>query len=134
MPRTDRLDSYLAGEKLKSFSWGVDNGDCLLFLLGWAETIGRADLAQSWRGLYATEDEARALLERRGGAVTAGRSMFGPPRIGTPAVRGDVGLLAHDGWHFGMICTGNMWALRAGLRGIRLTRRPADIVWDMGFL
>jgi hypothetical protein len=130
MPATDLLDLYIEDEKSKPFAWGQENGDCLLFLLGWTERCGRTS-PSSWRGAYACEAEAKALLAAAGGAVVAVTETLGTPRIGSPAARGDVGLLSVDDWHLGMICTGSMWVLRAGTRGVRLTRSAPEIIWDM---
>lgn len=130
----DLLDTYLAEERLQPFEWSsLRNGDCQLFVLGWAERIGWPGAGLSWRGRYRTEDEARALLHRRGGSVAAGCDIFGPPRMTSKARRGDIALLDIDGWHLGMICTGRMWAFRAGERGVSLSKRDPDVVWDMRF-
>lgn len=59
--------------------------------------------------------------------------MLGPPAMGAPARRGDVGLMAFDGWPLGMICTGAMWAFRHGTRGIRMIRCEPEIFWNVGF-
>lgn len=116
------------------FSWdSAANGDCLLFLAGWAEQIGFTDAGAKWRGAYASELQARATLERQGGAVWAVTEVMGPPRMGSQAQRGDIALLAHEGWHLGLICTGRMWALRA-VRGIGLTRRQPEFIWPAGFV
>ncbi|MBP1849700.1 DUF6950 family protein [Rhizobium halophytocola] len=134
MRETDELDDYLAQERAQAFEWtGQRNGDCQLFPIGWAERIGWPLAGASWRGRYSSEEEARALVDRRGGLVSAGCELFGPPRIGSAAQRGDVGLLAAEGWHLGMICTGSMWVIRAGDRGIRFCRREPDIIWDLRF-
>ena len=131
---TDHLDAYLAHERSRPFEWtSLANGDCQLFVAGWAERIGWPDAGAPWRGLYSSEDSARRLMEERGGAVWAWTNQLGPPRIGSDARRGDVGLLAVDGWHLGMICTGRLWVLRDGKRGIRFCHRSADIAWDMDF-
>lgn len=129
----DRLDLYLAQERLKPFDWtSACNGDCLLLLLGWWEFAAGRSAGSHWRGSYADEAGARQGLEAFGGAIAAVCDIVGPPRIGSSAVRGDIGLLEIDGWHLGMICTGAMWATRAGTRGIRLLRRDADIAWPVG--
>ncbi|KQS90296.1 hypothetical protein [Rhizobium sp. Leaf386] len=130
----DLLDAYIAIERTRPFEWsGLANGDCKLFVLGWAERIGFADAGRDWRGRYCCESEARALLHLRGGAIAAGIALFGPPRMGSAARRGDVGLLPYEDWHVGVICTGTMWALRNGERGIRMTCVEPELSWDLGF-
>lgn len=128
MRATDLLDRYLAEERTKPFAWGQGNGDCLLFVLGWLEMAGRRS-GTAWRGSYADEVGARRKLDRFGGAVAAVCDVLGPPRMGSSAERGDVGLLEVDGWHLGLVCTGRLWALRDGRRGIGFVRRPVDLVW-----
>jgi hypothetical protein len=132
MRTTDDLDRYVARERMKPFAWGTDNGDCLLFLLGWAERLGH-EASHQWRGAYSDEAGARAALEAFGGAPAAVSDVLGDPIEGRAPQRGEVGLLAADGWYLGMICTGKMWVLRAGIRGVRFSRRPADIVWATGY-
>lgn len=128
----DLLDGYLAAERQMPFEWSsLRNGDCQLFILGWAERIGWPEAGMAWRGRYSSEAEARALLKSRGGSIIAGCEIFGPPRMGSSPRRGDIGLLEVDGWHLGVICTGRMWAFRAGKRGVCLSRRDAEVVWDM---
>lgn len=131
--KADLLNEYLAAERLKPFAWGAENGDCLLFLLGWAEKLGRM-ASVDWRGMYRTEQGARASLEWFGGAIAAVTDVLGPPRIGSNPLRGDVGLIEIDGWHLGVICTGEMWVLRAGEAGVRFMKIQPAVVWPTGFL
>ncbi|MCC2608395.1 DUF6950 family protein [Neorhizobium petrolearium] len=133
MRETDLLDRYLAEEKEKTFRWGEENGDCLLFLLGWAELAAGAHASRPWRGEYGDHQGAWWMLERFGGAIAAVIDVLGPPRLGSDARRGDIGLMAANGWHLGMICTGSMWVLRAGTRGVKFTRSAPDICWDLRF-
>lgn len=132
MRETDLLDRYLAQERARPFVWGRGNGDCLLFLLGWAE-LHSLKASHQWRGTYSDEQSARKSLDAFGGAAAAVCDVLGPPRMGSLAQRGDVGLLETDGWHLGMICTGSMWALRDGRRGVRMVRRAPNMVWPVGF-
>lgn len=134
MRETDLLDRYLLQERGRPFEWtSLANGDCQLFPCGWAEVAGWPSAGVPWRGHYRCEDEARALLSARGGAVVAWTDLLGPPRMGSAPQRGDIGLLETDGWHLGMICTGSMWAFRDGRRGVRLVRACPDIFWSVGF-
>lgn len=124
----DALDRYIAQERMRSFTWGTGNGDCLLFALGWVERNGyRASV--NWRGRYHDEGGARRELGNFGGAVAAVTDVLGAPSVGGPAGRGDVGLLEIEDWHLGMICTGKLWALRHGTRGVRLQLCRPGIVW-----
>jgi hypothetical protein len=129
----DLLDDYLAEERLKPFAWGGGNGDCLLFLAGWAERLRWPQAGQPWRGRYADEAGARALLAASGGPVEAISSVVGQPSTELNHRRGDLGLFPLDDWFMGMISTGTMWALRHGERGIVLWRRQPAFVWSMGF-
>ncbi|TWG90312.1 hypothetical protein L598_000700000680 [Mesorhizobium sp. J18] len=133
MRETDLLDCYLAGEKRKPFEWGKGNGDCLLFLLGWAEIATNRTATVVWRDMYRTEHGAHVALEEFGGAVAAVTDVLGAPRMGSEAKRGDVGLLEVQDWFLGMICTGRMWVLRAGEKGVRFTMRQPDMIWPVGF-
>lgn len=128
MRATDPLDAYLAAERMKPVDWGFDNGDCMLLLLGWAELWGwRASV--SWRGTYCDEDGARRRLDEQGGQISVVCDVLGPPRMGSPAARFDVGLIPFGEWFVGAICTGGMWAFRAPSRGIAMIRRDVDLVW-----
>jgi len=122
----DLLDQYLAEEIQRPFEWGCRNGDCLLFLLGWAELCGKK-ASRQWRGSYTSEDGARSALFNFGGAKAALFDVFGQQSECSPS-RGDVGLLRYDDWHLGVICTGRMWVMRAGTRGVSFTRRCPEIV------
>lgn len=134
MPETDQLDLYLAQEAVRPFDWSATgNGDCQLFVAGWAERIGWPDAGADWRGRYACELEARMLIEARGGLVAVWCGLFGPPRMGGNAERGDIGLFKIDGWHIGAISTGREWMLRAGVKGVRALRRAPDVIWDLRF-
>ncbi|MER8827238.1 hypothetical protein NKH73_14210 [Mesorhizobium sp. M0938] len=129
----DLLDDYLARERESDFVWGEGNGDCILFLIGWGKLIKGVDFGVSWRGLYHSKEEARALLERRGGLIAHMVEYLGAPRMGSPAVRGDVGILQTRDWTFGMIFDGHSWAMRDHPKGVRHLRIGVDCVWSMGF-
>lgn len=130
----DRLDFYLAAERKMPFEWGRRNGDCLLFLLGWAEQLGYAS-ETIWRCAYEDEKGARQILAAFGGAPAAVLSVIGRSWTcaANSAARGDLGLMAVDGWFLGMICTGRYWVLRAGEGGLRYTRARPDLLWNMDF-
>jgi hypothetical protein len=129
----DLLDVYLAEERLKPFVWGEGNGDCLLFLAGWAERLRWPQAGLPWRGKYSDEDGARRLLAASGGAVEAISSVVGRPSTELGFKRGDLGLVPMDDWFLGMISTGTMWAVRSGRNGIVLWRRQPAFVWALGF-
>lgn len=133
MRETDLLDLYLAKERACPFEWtSLSNGDCLLFALGWAERLGFHS-PTPWRGSYSTEREARHLLQKAGGPVAAITDVLGPPRMASPASRGDIALIAVRDRIFGAVCTGNMWAFRAIEGGVGFCRLPADVVWNTRF-
>ncbi|TPJ76187.1 hypothetical protein FJ422_30340 [Mesorhizobium sp. B2-6-3] len=131
--KPDLLALYLAEERQRPFAWGQGNGDCLLFLLGWAERAAGRMASVAWRGAYRDEAGARMCLEAFGGAPWAVCDVLGPPRMGSEARRGDVGLFETEGWHLGMICTGRLWVMRAHEQGIRYARLKPELVWSMGF-
>ena len=133
MRETDRLDLYLAEERAKPFEWSSRaNGDCLLFLLGWAERLGLC-AATHWRGAYACETGARMALHRFGGELVAITEVLGPPRMGSSALRGDIGLMTVRSRTFGVISTGGMWAFRAIEGGVGFCRLPVDTCWNTRF-
>lgn len=128
MPETDLLTRYIAAERMKPVSFGSGNGDCMLFLLGWVELWGwRA--SDRWRGTYRDEDGARRRLDEQGGQVAVICDVLGPPRMGAPTARFDVGLIPFGDWFVGAICTGGMWAFRTPSRGMAMIRREVDLVW-----
>lgn len=126
---SDLLAHYLSEERMKPFEWGRGNGDCLLFLAGWGILLNGVDFAEDFRGRYSDEAGAHRVIDARGGAVAFVASVSGARKRSGQQLRGDVGLLAFNGWHLGMICTGDLWAARAGDRGIRYVRRPPDFIW-----
>lgn len=128
----DLLDAYLAEERLKPFVWGEGNGDCILFVAGWVDRLRGTAFGDMARGRYSNEAEARVVIDRHGGAVELFRELLGPAGA-SPWRRGDVALRPFNDWWLGMICTGDMWAARAGKRGIVLWRRAPAFVWSMGF-
>ncbi|MBO0141516.1 hypothetical protein JZX87_10110 [Agrobacterium sp. Ap1] len=129
MRETDLLDKYLAEEKGKPFSWdSFGTGDCMTFVAGWGMLLNGIDFAAHLRGRYSDEAGARAMLNAEGGAVVFFDRVSGPRKA--EGERGDIGLMAFNGWHLAMICTGSMWVLRAGTSGIRYIRRPPEFVWS----
>lgn len=107
-----RLSRFLSAAAQRQFAWGQH--DCILFAAGWVREISGVDPAANWRGHYATEREAKAILASFGGI---GRVMEltlaanGWRRVSTCAPEaGDVVLAApHDGrgQHCAGIATGN---------------------------
>lgn len=127
MFETDALDRYVAGEWGGRFVWGSRNGDCLLFLLGWAEANGHG-ASVAWRERYVNAAEADALLEAFGGAVAAVTDVLGPPRMGSAPLRGDVGLIETRGRWLGVIWTGKTCLARRA-RGLASLGVAPDIAW-----
>lgn len=133
MRETDALDHYLDAERAKPFEWSSRaNGDCLLFLLGWAETLG-FHASTAWRHAYSCESGARLALHRFGGEVIAITDVLGPPRMGSLPKRGDVGLMRVRSRTFGVISTGHMWAFRAIEGGVGYCGLPVEFCWNTRF-
>jgi hypothetical protein len=66
-----RLRHYLETERSKSFSW-ADGVDCITLIAGAALVMTSDDILADVRGLYSSEDEAKALLRRLGFEDMAG--------------------------------------------------------------
>ena len=115
------LGDYLLSQR--GVTWQAGTADCCTLPAGWVETWGSGDPMTAWRGLYATDEEAEALVTASGGLLAmweAGMAGKGEP---TEALReGDVGViravaLSGEATEVGAIWTGRRWAFRvpAGL-------------------
>lgn len=85
------LLAYLAGRSTTPFAWGSDANDCVSFAAGAVQAqTGVNPLADL--GGWATEDEAREVLEGYGGLAAAVNTVLQPvaPAL---AQRGDVALV-----------------------------------------
>ena len=63
------LSAYISAAGRRGFIWGEH--DCIVFGANWVEHLTGRDPIAAYRGRYATEEEARALLEAAGGAAMA---------------------------------------------------------------
>ncbi len=105
----DALSQYLHQEvKSGIFTWHDRN--CLLFVSRWIDLVRGSSISERWIGAVQTEPQARAYIASVGGAVQLFTEVLGAPAAATEFKRGDVGLLAFDGWHLGITCTGKQWA------------------------
>lgn len=127
------LGAYLKAAAAQPHTWGVS--DCCTFPGDWCVAQGRADPMARWRGRYASEAEAMALIERDGGLLamfTVGCAEAGLPEVDEPQ-RGDIGVLLAptcDGTpHVGGIFDGRRWALLADPHGIVVVSAVAERVW-----
>jgi hypothetical protein len=59
------LASFLSAAAARGFVWGEH--DCMLFVADWAKRLTGQDPGAPWRGTYATQAEAEAILVRGGG-------------------------------------------------------------------
>lgn len=131
-PRAARLRAYLHALARTPFAWGQD---CLTGTVGgWIRAERGVDPAATWRGRYASEAEALALIAAAGGlealvdrelaAVGIGRARF--------AELGDVGLVRAVTRRgpdlIGAIFTGERWAATTA-RGLTAGPGPAVAVW-----
>lgn len=88
------LSAYLSAAAGKRFRWG--SHDCMLFAADWAIARTGVDPAAAWRGTYATEAAARAIIDRFGGPLRFMRAHLhetGWRKTAHPA-RGDIGLVS----------------------------------------
>lgn len=111
------------GDYLKaacSHRWEPGKRDCCTLPADWAVTWGRGDPMAEWRGLYATDVEARSLVARAGGLANLWQR--GLEAIDVWGVNdlapGDIGVIIAVGQdavaeHVGAIWTGKRWAFRA---------------------
>ncbi len=94
----ERLAAVIAAARGRPFAWG--RHDCCLFAAECVAAITGVDPAAGWRGRYASENEALALVRTEGHegvreAVAAVADQQGWPAIAVAAARrGDVAWLA----------------------------------------
>lgn len=101
------------------FRWG--QSDCLLFCAEWIKQRTGIDVGTCFRGTYATEQEAQALIVRHGGFAALAEAAF--ERAGAQCPRlerrqleaGAVGIVADpDTWQMrGGVCTGRGWIMKS---------------------
>jgi hypothetical protein len=112
------LAATLHAWRTTPFVWG--KADCLISTGDYAGVLTGTDPAAPWRGTYATEAEAMAILGREGGpAAVLGRALLG---AGLEAVaepmRGDCVSVGLNGHEVGGICLGDRVGLRLAGRGL----------------
>jgi hypothetical protein len=111
--------------------------DCVLVLADWLLICGRnRDPAEGYRGAYADEDGYRAILAPAGGLARFVRSMAAEMCLARVraciAPEGAIGVVRHEGQHFGAIRTpSGRWAIKAndGLLMLRDARVVA--AWEV---
>ena len=109
------LAKYMRQAEARRFQFGA--WDCCLWVAGWIQAKRGIDVAAAWRGRYATEKAAAALIFRAGGltqllddiALAHGLERTEDPQIG------DVGVVwvetARGREHAAAIRTGIGWAV-----------------------
>lgn len=109
----ERLAAFVEARRRAPFVWGEN--DCALFAADWVREATGVDHAEAWRG-YATEVEARAIIDTAGGMD---RLVPLPARPVLSAQRGDVVLAEQDDGRqtFGVVIGGGMYAC-PGPRGL----------------
>lgn len=108
--------------------------DCCTLPCDWAVAQGWPDPMAAWRGTYASEREAQAIIVKAGGLLSLFQEGFEqagiPPRYGLPQP-GDVGVLRIGSEEAGSIYTGPRWAFVAerGLGFASVDESAIAAVW-----
>lgn len=123
------LSKYLDTSERKRWKWGSE--DCALWPANWALALTGRDPAAKWRGSYADDVTARAIIEASGGYLGLVREgLEGTGWTPTDDLEsGDIGVvegvLAMSGvcaieGQIAAIRVGGFWTVRAvhGLRGV----------------
>jgi len=134
------LHNFLEARRPMPFAWGQN--DCALFAADAVAAVTGDDPGAAWRGTYATQTEAEALIEKSCGApglaafaawLTAQHAMAERPVL--MAQRGDVVLLVNpDGSEsLGIVGLNGLHALFVTETGLRRTRvRNCTKSWKVG--
>ena len=119
------------------FCWGGQGGDdCLMFCASWIEHVTGVDPVADFRGAYATEEEAHAIIDQHGGIVALVDEMAargGFERTDAPQ-DGDVGIIVAPAGlggtltQIGAIKFGPLWAV-IGPAGVRAKRAECVAAW-----
>lgn len=116
------------------FVWGAR--DCCTSACDALIALGFPDAAASWRGRYADEAEAEAILAAGGGmaqVVGAAFAAQGWPPIAPEAARlGDLGLVMSALGPSLALFDGARWRFKSPRRGVRRARRAA-YAWATGY-
>lgn len=123
------LGAFLDEAARTPFAWGVH--DCLLFTADWIRVRTGIDPAAPWRGTYASEDEAQAILTRYGGlaAFAAARAIEADLVPATPHL-GAVGLVRSGTVTTGALFDGLRWVTPSA-RGLFARRAAPVAVWGL---
>ncbi len=70
------LADFLSAAAARGFAWGTH--DCMMLAADWARVLTRRDPAAGWRGSYADEAGAAAIVEHAGGAILHMQRTLGP--------------------------------------------------------
>lgn len=127
------LSEFIA--KSRKRQWQPNVMDCCAWPAEWVMLNGHPDPMTRWRGAYATEAEAEALIAEAGaleGLWRIGMGDVGLPEVDTPE-KGDIGLIRVIGVHgletvIGGICTGQRWVFLT-YNGIGQCRAEHITVW-----
>ena len=122
----DLLTAYIERKRHEAFAWG--SNDCCLFAADWVLVSTGRDIAQEWRGKYATAYAALRFL-KAGGGIENLVERAGGERVATGlARRGDlVAQDCGDGVALG-VCIGNSAAFVTA-NGIGFVPFPLGSVW-----
>lgn len=111
--------------------WG--RFDCTMFVGEWVATVTGADPAAEWRGRYATEAQAEAILSGLGGMTAAygvRLAAIGAAPTDAPAL-GDVGVITPAIGPTGAIRGSRGWWCFAGGRCIEHAGAPVLAAWRL---
>lgn len=122
------IEETLKRWRQSRFAYGKT--DCLMSLGAYAAEMGGKDVGAAWRGLYHTEEKAKAIIAAYGGPQGL-IDLAGFPRIDpADAQRGDIVVIQiRDGDKLGGICTGPGVAVRGERTVIELSRHLINIVF-----
>lgn len=128
----ERLAAAVEARTERPFAWGEH--DCFLFAADVVLAVTGQDPAAAWRGRYASEEEAEALIASLGGreaALVAAMAQFGAPEIRpTFAQRGDLVLVTiGNDIACGVILDGDRVVAPGAERLLALPRRLVLRAW-----
>lgn len=121
---TDAVDDTLGMWRRGRFAWG--DTDCMLSIGDYAAAQGAQDVTGLFRGRYADEPGADAMLTLYGGPSGI-IDMAGLARV-SEARRGDVVVIDTGTAHVGGLCTGAGVAIRLERGVLEINMRHARIV------
>jgi cell wall-associated NlpC family hydrolase len=106
----ERLAAFIEAARARPFSWGAN--DCMLFAADAIAAMTDVDLAAGFRGAYADEAGANAVLAPYGGIAGLLTAILGPP-LDTPALaqRGDVVIFPGESGDTAAVVTGSAAAV-----------------------